>query len=194
MPDKSRIFFYSLLAFCGGIFFGSFFDIPNSIILTAALVCVALIAIFFRKGSRLVNFKITLTSFLVIFFLLGIARYNVIHSRQQNLPKLAEAAKGLVDPAHRHPIKVALYGYINAEPVVNSDKQQFVFFAKEMDALSRRIKVMAKLNSRRILKILTPLEASPRTPLKTSLLTGRGARLRPSWGGLSLTGLTINLI
>jgi len=145
MPDKSRIFFYSLLAFCGGIFFGSFFDIPNAVVLTAALVCVALIAIFFRKGSRLVNFKITLTSFLVIFFLLGIARYNVIHSRQQNLPKLAEAAKGLVDPAHRHPIKVALYGYINAEPVVNGDKQQFVFFAKEMDALSRRIKVNEQL-------------------------------------------------
>jgi len=145
MPDKSRIFFYSLLAFCGGIFAGSFFDIPNTIVLTAALVCVALIAIFFRKGSRLVNFKITLTSFLVIFFLLGIARYNVIHSRQQNLPKLAEAAKGLVDPAHRHPIKVALYGYINAEPEVNSDKQQFVFFAKEMDALSRRVKVNEQL-------------------------------------------------
>jgi competence protein ComEC len=145
MPDKSRIFFYSLLAFCGGIFFGSFFDIPNSVLLTAALVCVALIAIFFRKGSRLVNFKITLTSFLVIFFLLGIARYNVVHSRQQNLPKIAEAAAGLIDPANKHPIRVALYGYVVGEPVMKSDKQEFAFLVKEMEALSRRIKIDERL-------------------------------------------------
>jgi competence protein ComEC len=86
-----------------------------------------------------------LTSFLVIFFLLGIARYNVIHSRQQNLPKLAEAAAGLIDPANKHPIRVALYGYVVGEPVMKSDKQEFAFFAKEMDALSRRVKVNERL-------------------------------------------------
>lgn len=141
MPDKSRIFFYSLLAFCGGIFAGSFFDIPKTVVLAAALVCVVLIAIFFRKGSRLVNFKITLAAFLVIFFLLGVSRYNAVHSRQQNLTKIAEAAAGLVDPQNKHPIKVALYGYVDDEPVTKGDKQQFVFFVKEMDALSRRIKI-----------------------------------------------------
>ena len=141
MPDKSRIFFYSLLAFAGGIFAGSFFDILKTIVLAAALVCVLLIAIFFRKGSRLVNFKITLASFLVIFFLLGIARYNAVHSKQLTLTKIAEASAQLIDPAKKHPIKIALYGYVSGEPVAKGDKQQFVFFAKEMDALSRRIKI-----------------------------------------------------
>ena len=141
MPDKSRIFFYSLLAFAGGIFAGSFFDIPKTAVLAAALVCVALIAMFFRKGSRLVNFKITLAAFLVIFFLLGVSRYNAVHSKQQNLTKIAEASAQIIDPAKKHPIKVALYGYITDEPVTKGDKQQFVFFAKEMDALSRRIEI-----------------------------------------------------
>ncbi len=139
--DKSRIFFYSLLAFAGGIFAGSFLDIPKTIVLAAALICVALIAIFFRRGSRLVNFRITLASFLVIFFLLGIARYNSVHSKQQNLTKIAEASAGLIDPANKHPIKVALFGYVDDEPVTKSDKQQLVFLAKEINALSRRIEI-----------------------------------------------------
>jgi competence protein ComEC len=141
MPDKSRIFFYSLLAFCGGIFAGSFFDIPKTVVLTAALVCAALIAIFFRRGSRLVNFKITFVSFLIIFFLLGIARYNAVHSKQLTLTKVAEASARLIDPAKKHPIEVALYGYVSGEPVTKGDKQQFVFLAKEMDVLSRRIEI-----------------------------------------------------
>jgi competence protein ComEC len=139
--DKSHIFFYSLLAFCGGIFGGSFFDIPKTIVLAAALVCVALIAVFFRKGSRLVNFKITLAAFLAIFFSLGISRYNAVHSKQQNLTKIAEAAAGLIDPQNKHPIKVALYGYVDDEPMAKGDKQQFVFIAKEIETLSRRIPV-----------------------------------------------------
>ncbi len=141
MPDKSRIFFYSLLAFAGGIFAGSFFDIPKTAVLAAALICVVLIAIFFRKDSRLVNFKITLASFLVIFFLLGVARYNAVHSKQLTLTKIAEASAQLNDPARKHPVKVALYGYISGEPAIKGDKQQFVFFAKEIDALSRRVAV-----------------------------------------------------
>jgi competence protein ComEC len=141
MPDKSRIFFYSLLAFAGGIFAGSFFDIPKTVVLAVALVCVLLIAVFFRKGSGLVNFKITLASFLIIFFLLGISRYNAVHSKQLTLTKIAEASAQLIDPANKHPIQVALYGYISGEPVTKGDKQQFVFFAKEMDALSRRIEI-----------------------------------------------------
>jgi len=141
MPDKSRIFFYSLLAFCGGIFAGSFFDIPKTAILAAALACVALIAVFFRKGSRLVNFKITLAAFFAIFFLLGVSRYNAVHSKQLTLTKVAEASAGLIDPNNKHPIKVALYGYVDNEPVANGDKQQLVFYAKEMDALSQRVPV-----------------------------------------------------
>ncbi len=141
MPDKSKIFFYSLLAFAGGIFAGSFFDIPKTIVLAAALVCIALIAVFFRKDSELVNFKITLASFLVIFFLLGVARYNAVHSKQLTLTKIAEASAQLNDPAQKHQIKAVLYGYIDGEPVTKGDKQQFVFFAKEMDALSRRIEI-----------------------------------------------------
>jgi len=141
MPDKSRIFFYSLLAFAGGIFAGSFFDIPKTVVLAVALICVLLIAVFFRKGSRLVNFKITLAAFLAIFFLLGIARYNAVHSKQLTLTKIAEASAQIIDPAKKHPIQVALYGYISGEPVTKGDKQQFVFFAKEMDALSQRVEI-----------------------------------------------------
>ena len=131
---RSQIFFYILLSFILGIFAGSFFDISKNVVLIAAVVCALLIAVFYRRGSRLLNPRLAFVAFLTLFFLAGILRFNTVNSKTHNLQKFAEAQENVIDPQNRHPIKVAVYGYITSEPEVSGDKQRFVFFAKQLSA------------------------------------------------------------
>ena len=131
---RSQIFFYILLAFVGGVFAGSFFDVSKNFVLIAATICAALIAIFYRRGSRLLNPRIALAAFLTLFFLAGILRFNSVNSRTHILQKFAEAQENVVDPQNKHPIKVTLYGYIDDEPDPRGANQQLVFRAKELSA------------------------------------------------------------
>ena len=129
---RSQIFFYILLSFILGIFAGSFFDISKNVVLIAAVVCALLIAVFYRRGSRLLNPRLAFVAFLTLFFLAGILRFNTVNSKTHNLQKFAEAQENVIDPQNRHPIKVAVYGYITSEPEVSGDKQRLVFFAKQL--------------------------------------------------------------
>lgn len=138
---KSQIFFFILLAFIAGVFAGSFFNIPNLAVESTALVCAVLIAIFYRRGSRLLNVKIGLAAFLTLFFVLGVVRFNYVNSRQHNLQKFAEAQAQVIDPKHKHPIKVTLNGYIDDEPVVSGSKQNLVFRALKLIAGQQSIDV-----------------------------------------------------
>ena len=131
---RSQIFFYILLAFIGGVFAGSFFSISKNAVLIAAIICAVLIAIFYRRGSRLLNINLALAAFLTLFFLAGVLRYNTVYSKTHHLQKFAEARQNVVDPQNKHPIKVTLLGYIASEPEISGDKQRFAFYAKQLNA------------------------------------------------------------
>lgn len=137
---KSQIFFYILLSFIAGIFAGSFLNISKSTTLIVAIACAFLIAIFYRRGSRLLNIRLALAAFLTLFFLAGILRLNTVNSKTHNLQKFAEAQENVIDPQNRHPIKVTLFGYITNEPEISGGKQRFVFFAKQLSAQPYLIK------------------------------------------------------
>ena len=141
---RSQIFFYILLSFILGVFAASFLQpkigqsladstIRNAVLIAAA-ICALLIAVFYRRGSRLLNPRLALAAFLTLFFLAGILRFNTVNSRQHNLQKFAEAQEQVVDPQSKHPIKVTLYGYITSEPEISGNKQQFSFYAKQLSA------------------------------------------------------------
>ncbi len=141
---KSQFFFYILLSFICGVFASSFFSISQNAVLIAATICALLIAVFYRRGSRLLNVKFALAAFLTLFFLAGVLRYNTVASATHNLQKFAEAQAQVIDPQGKHPIKVTLTGYISDEPVVSGNKQQFVFYAKQLVALQYVIKTDEK--------------------------------------------------
>lgn len=131
---RSQIFFYILLSLILGIFAGSFFVISKNAVLVVAIVCVLLIAVFYRRDSRLLNVKLALAAFLTLFFLAGVLRFNTVNSRTHNLQKFAEAQENVIDPQNRRPIKVTIHGYITSEPEISGDKQRIVFFAKQLRA------------------------------------------------------------
>lgn len=119
-----------LLAFLAGTAAGSFFNISKNTILWITAICVALIAVFYRRHSRLLNPYIALASFLTVVFLAGVIRFNAVASRRHTLQKIAQAGTEVNDPFNKHPIKVTLYGYINDEPSIKGDKQRLTFYSK----------------------------------------------------------------
>jgi competence protein ComEC len=136
---KSQTFFYVLLSFIGGVFAGSFFNIPVTVVLVIMMVCIALVAVFFRRDSKLLNPIIALAAFFTIFFVVGVLRFNAVNSKQHALSEIATAAAQLVNPDKR-PVKVDLYGYVNGEPEIKNGNQQFVFYSKILSANPYEIK------------------------------------------------------
>lgn len=130
---RSQILFCALLVFVGGIFAGSFFNISKTAVLVVATICILLIAVFYRRGSRLLNIKIAFAAFLTLFFLAGILRFNSVNSRRHTLSQIAQTSAELKDQA-KHKIKITIYGYINDEPVSKENKQQLVFLAKQLES------------------------------------------------------------
>ncbi len=142
---RSQIFFYVLLSFIVGVFAGSFLFISKEAALVAAALCVFLIAIFYRHGSRLLNPRLALAAFLALFFLAGILRFNVFNSRVHNLQKFAEAQEQVIDPENKRPIKVTVYGYVVDEPMADGDKQRIILYAKQLRAGSYLINLQEKV-------------------------------------------------
>ncbi|MBI2063463.1 MAG: ComEC family competence protein [Candidatus Yanofskybacteria bacterium] len=131
---RNLLVHYILLSFIFGVFVGSFFNISKNTVLIGAMICASLIAIFYRRGSRLLNIKFALAAFLALFFLAGVLRYNTVYSKTHHLQRFAEAQQNVVDPQNKHPIKVTLLGYIAGEPEINGSKQRFAFYAKQLNA------------------------------------------------------------
>ena|SRR3989344_821116 len=142
---KSQIFFFILLSFILGVFAGSFFSISKNTALVAAIICALLIAVFYRRDSRLLNPRLALAAFLTLFFLAGILRFNSVDSQTHNLQKFVEAQENVIDPQNKHPIRVTLYGYLSSEPETSGDKQRLVFFAKQLQAGSYVIDLKEKV-------------------------------------------------
>jgi len=124
----SQVFILMILAFLAGVFLGSFFHVPQTAVYSAISICLILIAIFFRRESRALNPKITFWSFIFLFLLFGIMRFNLSQSKTQILEKFAQAQAQLADVvAERHKIKVNVFGYIDSEPETRNGKRQFIF-------------------------------------------------------------------
>lgn len=136
---RSQIFLYLLLAFIIGILAGSFFSIPQPAVIIAIIVCATAVAVFFRRGSKLLNPKITLGAFLVLLFLFGILRFNLSHNRSHVLEKFAEAAGQLQNVNAENRFKITLVGYIDDEPETRGDKQQIIFKSKQALSAGRVI-------------------------------------------------------
>ncbi|MEX1063948.1 MAG: ComEC/Rec2 family competence protein [Candidatus Paceibacterota bacterium] len=136
---RSLIFFYLLISFILGIFAGSFFNISQSLVLALALISVVLIALFYRRGSKLLNVKVALVAFLTLSFVLGILRFNTVSSRQNILSRLPEASRQVIDPEGKQPIKVSIIGYIDSEPEVRENSQRFIFYTKWLESSSQVI-------------------------------------------------------
>ena len=77
---KSKIFLFLMLAFILGVGTGSFFNMSREAVLVVAIVSVSLLAVFHRRGSRILNFKIAFGVFLVLAFSAGILRFDASES------------------------------------------------------------------------------------------------------------------
>ncbi len=137
---SSQVFLWLLLAFLTGVFAGSFFLIPQDAVWLAAGVGAILIAVFFRRGSRILNPKIAFVAFWALLFLFGVGRFNVVSARQRVLEKFARASSELTDIDPQNKIKITLRGYIDGEPEIKGDRQRLVFRSKFAESAQRLIK------------------------------------------------------
>jgi competence protein ComEC len=131
MLHRSQIFLYILLAFIGGVFLGSFVFFPQNYIWASISLCAIIIAIFFRRGSKILNPKFAFIGLLLIIFLFGVSRINTIYSRTHILKDFAQAAAN-VKSSDKHKVEVDIVGYISSEPVQNGKTQQIIFKSKKI--------------------------------------------------------------
>lgn len=118
---KSKIFLFLMLAFILGVGSGSFFDINRQVVLLAAIAAVSLVAIFYRCGSRVLNFPVAFGAFFILVFLAGILRFDASESLTKVLTNFNDAN-----------VKVELLGYVNDEPQRLIDKRRLVLQVKEI--------------------------------------------------------------
>ena len=118
---KSKIFLFLLLAFIGGVGAGSFFDISQKVVLIIAIVSLSLVAVFYRAGSKILNFPVVLSAFLILAFGAGVLRFDISESLSKVLTNFNDLNAN-----------VQFLGYINDEPQRLSDKQRLVLKVKEI--------------------------------------------------------------
>ncbi len=116
---RSKIFLFLLLAFIGGVGSGSFFDISPEAVLVIAIIAISLVAIFYRRRSKILNFKITFSAFLILAFSAGILRFDSSESLTKVLTNFNDKN-----------INVQLLGHINDEPEKLFDKQRLILKTK----------------------------------------------------------------
>ena len=123
-----------LLAFIVGVASGSFFDVSERFVLTAVIFALILLAVFYRRGSKKKNFRITFAVFLFIAFVFGIMRFDASESSTKALTTFNDSD-----------IEVVLSGQVADEPQRLSDKQRLVFQAKEIAASGYSLNVNEKV-------------------------------------------------
>lgn len=139
MYHSSQIFLYLMLAFIAGVFIGSFFVIPQTLVWIGAAICGVLIAVFFRRDSKILNPKITFAAFVSLFVLFGIVRHNLDHTNKHILEKFAQASAQLINVSGKNRVHVTVYGYIDEEPQVKADKEQLILKSKFIESENQLI-------------------------------------------------------
>lgn len=131
---RSKVFLFLMLAFIGGVGSGSFFDISQKLVLIIAIVAVLLVAVFYRRSSRILNFPIVFSVFLVLTFSAGILRIEASESLIKVLTNFNDTN-----------VNVELNGYVNDEPQRLIDRQRLVLRVKEIRASGYSIFVNEKI-------------------------------------------------
>lgn len=109
------------------------------------MVCVIVIAIFFRRDSKILKPRLVLVAFIVLFVLFGVLRFNLTHTRFHILQKFAEASSQIKDSSGKHKIIIKLIGYISNEPEINKDKQRLTLESKTIEIGNRRLDTSEKV-------------------------------------------------
>lgn len=134
---RSQILLYLTLAFIVGVFAGSFFPISQKTVWIGSAVFAGLIAVFFRRDSKVLNPGIVFFAFLGLFLLFGVGRFNSFNPRQHILEKLAQASAELRNVSGENRFKVAIFGYLDEEPDIRGDSQRLVFKSKVLQSGKR---------------------------------------------------------
>lgn len=153
---KSQILFYLLLAFIGGVFVASFFQVvevpaitgtampspelslpglavPQTWILAFLIIAIGLIAI--SGYQRTYSKRGLLAGVLFLIFIFGIIRFNSFNLANSILNQFADIEVG------GKGMPVTLAGYVDEEPDVNGDKSQLVFRVKELTVPDKTLAV-----------------------------------------------------
>ncbi len=118
---KSKIFLFLMLAFILGVGSGSFFDIASQAVLVVAIAAVSLVAVFYRRGSRILSFPIAFSAFLILAFSAGVLRYDASESLAKVLTNFNDVNAN-----------IQLLGYVNDEPEQLTNKQRLLLQIKEI--------------------------------------------------------------
>lgn len=120
---KSKVFLFLMIAFILGVGSGSFFDVSEELVLIAAIFAISIMAIFYRRGSKNLNFKVAFGAFLILVFLAGILRFDILESKTKILTNFNDSNAD-----------IKLLGYIDDEPKRLVDKQRLTVLVKEIRA------------------------------------------------------------
>lgn len=91
MPfTKSKIFLYFCLSFAFGVFIASFFNIPILALITAVIITVVFISVFWR------NKKTVIACFAIIFVILGIYRYQAVSKKAHVASSYSDINKNII--------------------------------------------------------------------------------------------------
>ena len=120
---KSKILLFLMIAFILGVASGSFFDISEKLVLVIAIVASSMVAVFYRRGSRVLSFRAAFIAFLILAFSAGILRFDISESKTKILTNFNDINSD-----------TQLLGYIDKEPQRLVDKQRLLLQVKEIRA------------------------------------------------------------
>jgi len=120
---KSKIFLFLMMAFILGVGGGSFFDMPQRVVLVVTIIAISLVTIFYRRGSGILSFPVAFGAFLILAFSAGVLRFDVSESLTKVLTNFNDTKAS-----------IELRGYINDEPKRLIDKQRLTVQVKEIRA------------------------------------------------------------
>jgi len=164
---RSKAFLYFLLSFIGGVFAGSFFNLPISSFLIVVIIALILITIFYRRGSRILNPKMMVLALVLVGFCLGVVRFDQSESVSRILTNFNDTD-----------VKIKMLGYVDDEPQRLSDKQRLTVNIKEIRAsnyvtfTNEKLLVTTDLYPEFDFGDLLMIEGSTKTPPKLFLDDG----------------------
>lgn len=131
MFHKSQVLFYLLLAFIAGVFAGSFWMLSQSWALVLMIIGIGIFAV--SVYQRTFSLRGVLTGSLILFFAIGIIRFNSLNFSNSVLKQFAGREAG------GKGVPVTLQGYVDDEPDINGSKAQIIFLVTRLIVPDRTI-------------------------------------------------------